>query len=191
MFLEIGTSNYGNAGTTTGKAWGGVVNAAWNWAKSSNVSSQVIIQGASDLELGWDTYTNTDAWVNGYESVTTQLYLDYGDAQGCPYGEYDNASCSGKGTWTQNRVRWIAYGQSNAISAPEIYFPGNAGSWAGISWYSKTYHGVELTYIAPWDEYDLDSGTDTPTQAWDDLWNYSNNLGVATTPPYSMKIHYE
>jgi hypothetical protein len=88
-------------------------------------------------------------------------------------------------------VWYVAYGHDDAVAAPEIYYKSMANQWASISWYSKNYHSSEMAYIAPWDEYGLDHSTDTPTQAWNNLWDSSAALGVATTPPYSMEVSYE
>ena len=198
VFLNLGTNNQQASPSSyygLGQTWGGVVNAVESWVQNSGVSSQVIVEGGNDMELGWNTYGNTRDWANGYSDQTTQLYLDYGDAASCPTGggRYVNASCANG--WSQGNVWYIAYGHADAIVAPEIYCqpssPLNANQWASISWYGANYHTSEIFYTAVWDENDVDSTTDTPTQAWNQLWNSSNSLGVAVTPSFSMEIRYE
>lgn len=195
LYLDIGTSTHGYTGSTQGTAWGNIVNAINSKLGTLGVSSQVLAQGANDMELAWASYSSTLAWGQAYSNTTHGLYLDYGDAEGCPSNgvKYNDHGCiSG---WTQYRVFEIAYGLPDAIVSPEIYCepssPLNANQWAAISWYGANYQSSEISYIAPWDEGSLDSSTDSYVDAWNQLWNSSNAFGVATTPQYSITVTYE
>ncbi len=158
LTLALGTNNsayYVNS--AGGAAWAGVVNAVIGYLDSHGYG-QVVVWGGSDMELAWNTYSNTANWVSGYQSRTSAMYVDYGDAAGCPpYGNCSNG-------WTQADVYNIAWGFPQAQAEPEIYYNSQALEWGNIS---NTVG--RILFWAPMDEYDLDSSTLTASQAWSAL----------------------
>ncbi len=169
LTLSIGTNNsayYVNS--TGGASWAGVVNAVTSYMDNYG---QVQVWGGNDMELDWDTYAATSSWESGYAAHTSQDYTDYGDAAGCPpYGSCDNG-------WTQHDVYLVAWGDAPAWATPEIYTSATASEWISIS---DTYGPI--VFWGPMDEYDLDSSTLTPAQAWSDLCS-------SQTCEYSLQIH--
>ena len=158
LMLALGTNNsayYVNS--AGGAAWAGVVNTVINYL-NANGYGQVVVWGASDIELAWDTYADTADWVAGYTSHTAAMYVDYGDAGGCPpYGSCGNG-------WTQTDVYNVAWGSSQAQAEPEIYYSSQAQEWGNIS---NTVG--RILFWAPMDEYDLAGSTLTASQAWSAL----------------------
>ena len=158
LTLALGTNNsayYVNS--AGGAAWAGVVNAVVSYLKSHGYG-QVVVWGANDIELSWNTYSNTANWESGYASHTSAMYLDFGDAAGCPpYGSCTNG-------WTQYQVWMMAWGFAPAQVAPEIYYTSQGTEWQAISNTQGRIH-----FWAPLDEYTLDKNTLTPSGAWSAL----------------------
>ncbi len=183
LFLELGTNNSAYwVNSTGGAAWANAVNVVKSYVAAH--LGQVVVQGANDIEPSWDTYGDTLNWVTGYGTHTSQLYLNYGSADGCPTASHTNGSCNNG--WNQYDVWYVSYGYAPAITAPEIYYYANANQWAQISQYGGAYQHNAASYIAPWDEYDLDHSTFTPQGAWNAL---TTAMGQAC--PYSMEIHWQ
>lgn len=179
LTMSIGTNNsayYVNS--TGGSTWGTVVNTVINYL-SSNSIGQVVVWGANDMELDWNSYSATYSWKSGYASRTSALYNNYGDAAGCPpYGSRDNG-------WSQADVWYLSWGASDAEATPEIYYVSQGNEWVAVSNdYGLGVHGARIVFWAPWDEYDLDSNTLTPTGAWYALQCNGSQLCI-----FAIQIH--
>jgi hypothetical protein len=171
LTLSVGTNTSAYyVDSAGGASWAGVVNAVADYMDSYG---QVQVWGGDDMELAWATYAATSSWESGYAAHTSQDYTDYGDANSCPpYG-----SCYG--SWTQHDVYLLAWGDTPAWATPEIYYTADASEWISIS---DTYGPID--FWGPMDEYDLDSSTLTPAQAWSALCS-------SQTCEYSLQIHEE
>ena len=174
LTLALGTNNsayYVNS--AGGAAWAGVVNAVIGYLNSHGYG-QVVVWGGSDIEVSWNTYANTANWVSGYASHTSAMYVDYGDAGGCPpYGSCNNG-------WTQYDVYMVAWGFPLAQAEPEIYYNSQALEWGAVS---NTQGRIQ--FWAPMDEYDLDTSTLTSSQAWSALGCSSGSQNCSA----STEIH--
>jgi hypothetical protein len=178
--IVIGTNNYGPYVTeSNGEAWGGMaletglaISAACDACGFENIGARA--DAGSDMELAWNTYAQTAQWASGRESGGGGGNLmDYGDAAGCPTAGAGTCcpvpatptdSCPDP--WTQQQV-----GTIGTQYIPEIYYSVNAQQWAavvqngcGSGFYSTLING-------PLTEYAADSSTNTPQQAWSELWD--------------------
>jgi hypothetical protein len=75
----------------------------------------VVVRGAIDVEMDWNTYPDTREWYDGYDSLTNTPIYDFGDAAGCSQTT-TNTTCNHG--WTQNRVWWVSDGFLLAQSLP-------------------------------------------------------------------------
>jgi hypothetical protein len=189
LFLELGTNNSAySVNAAGGTSWANTVNTVRDYVNSH--WGQVVVQGANDIEPSWAGYSATLDWASGFGTHTSQLYLNYGSADGCPQYSYGNGGCNNG--WNQYDVWWISWGYTPAITAPEIYYYAQARQWHMISMYGAVYQGNAAHYIAPWDEYTLDTSTLSSTGAWNALWTEMNSTSqTAGTSPYSMEIHWQ
>lgn len=158
LTLSLGTNNsayYVNS--AGGAAWAGVVNTVTSYLQSHGYG-QVVVWGASDIEVEWNSYANTANWESGYASHTSAMYVDFGDASGCPpYGSCLNG-------WTQYQVWMIAWGFPPSQVEPEVYYSGQGTEWQAISNTQGKIH-----FWSVMDEYPLDSSSLTATGAWSAL----------------------
>jgi hypothetical protein len=176
--MAIGTNNsYYQVSSTGGSTWASVVNAVHSWVASSGYASQVDVIGANDMEEpDYDTFSPTQAWVNGY--WTSYIYFNYGSADGCPQFTHTNSPACDNG-WTQDNVWWVSYGAVPAYATPEIYNQGQANEWGQIKqWKSMSFEG-------PLDEYPLDTSTFTAAQAWNALAAAEGSAPMSA----SLEIH--
>lgn len=173
--LAIGTNNYlGQTNNAHGQAWANMVATVNSWL-SSNGLTRMLAEGASDLELGFNSPTNTRAWTDGYNAVASVnsgagVYYEYGDCQGCPssgtVGTIPGASMpitdpntgQTKWTWTQDDVYYISWENPAGWPAPEIYNTTqqtlngvtagiNAWQWEYISKYGDVNNGGGVLYF--------------------------------------------
>ncbi len=135
--VGVGTSNLpqqnppgpGYVNSAHGQAWADMVDTI-NVGLGS-LGQDVIVYGASDMELGWNTPAATYAWASGYNGATAFRYWNFGDAAGCPHNSHDGsfhdgADCSGgTGGWTQWDVWRISWQLSRAWAFPEVYSDAN------------------------------------------------------------------
>lgn len=179
IVLAVGTSNY--RGSTTyghGRAWAGMINNLVAWLGQRGYAWQEDVAGASDMELSWNTPAATRAWANGYGSIDTRAYYDFGDAAGCPpYGSCNNG-------WRQEDVWYVSWGQPAAWPLPEIYTTNGsmASQWYRMSLYAYANHSYRMNisgemtqYGACMDVGGCTNGTDNqPYQGWTQLYNKLN-----------------
>ena len=197
LTLGIGINNYGSWVTyANGQTWAKDVVAVQASNQSNGYAAQVNMMGAGDLEPGWNSFSVTNNWVQGFANVAgnTYDYLDFGyagDAQtGCPQYSSNNGSC-GNG-WNQDDEWYVSWGVRPALPTPEIYYDFMARQWAMISLYGAQHRGGAVIMQGPWDGYDLDTAGLTSSQAWNDLWtDLNNNPATAQNMFYSLEIHNE
>jgi hypothetical protein len=191
LTLAVGTNNsYYGVDTAGGETWADNVNAVQTWV-SDNIG-QVAVYGGDDIEPGYSDASGAIAWSEGYADVGGSLYLNYGSADGCPQSSYDNGGCNN--SWDQYDVWYVAWGSPPAITAPQIYTTNGsmASEWTMICLYGYYHQTGTVLYQGPLDENDLNSGTNTSTQAWDQLENDLNSYSAcAQTMPYSPEVHDE
>jgi hypothetical protein len=159
LVIGAGTSNYLGGtdpcntlakATAHGKAWSTMVRDLNQWAVSQGIIQQVQIYGANDIELGWNSPAWSRAWIAGFEQVSGNFMLHFGDAAGCPYEDNPHWSC-GTSTylgWTIEDVWYVSYGAPSALPLPLIYLTTgvHAKQWANLSRYSVTQHGYRMDF---------------------------------------------
>lgn len=159
LVIGVGTSNFpgGSAPCTTissasahGVAWSGMVRDINTWLKSEGIFHQVQVFGATDIELGWNSPEWSRAWVDGFNQVSENFLLHFGDAAGCPYEDNPGWSCgtSSFPNWTIEDVWYVSYGASPSLPLPLIYLTTgvHAKQWAYLSQYSVNTHGYRLNF---------------------------------------------
>lgn len=158
LYLVVGTNTSvpSNVTNAAGDHWGGVVGVV-----ASHAGADVTVFGGDDIEAdsGWAQFDAVENWVTGYTGRTDALYLDFGDAGGCPT-TYSNATCNNG--WTQHEIWDEAWGHTLAMSAPEIYYATNGAQWQAISNGAGT-----IGFSGPLDEYPATA--ETGSDAWSDL----------------------
>jgi hypothetical protein len=181
-WLLVGTNNSIALDYAKGQQFANTVDTVHNW----NTFSTVIVEGANDIEDWGGSATTTQAynWYNGYSSVSSLNYADYGSANGCPTNTSDTCEYG----WTQGDYYNLSWGLTLAYPLPEIYYnvppgsPVNAEQWANISVYGQGVHG-NLEPCGPMDEHDLAPNSLTASQAWPDLGFFFPNI------QFSVEIH--
>jgi len=200
--LGIGTNTsvIGRSSSSIGQTWATVVNDVRSWNSTHGnpttgaccVSSQVVTNGANDIETGsnWDTSLNVKQWAIGFDGATTAFYYDIGDAGGCPSTSWGGSTIC-NASWHQSDVWVVSWGQSAALSAPEIYNPTLAKQWHMISAYGvRIQLKAKISFEGPLDDNFTDPGSNTSQQAWDQLWTEINSTTDTGGPlKYSMQIH--
>jgi hypothetical protein len=190
--LGIGTNNsYSGVSYAGGQSWANDVATVNSYNASTGYSSQVAVEGANDIEPSWWNPSDSMSWSQGYASVGNGLYIDFGSADGCPTNSYDNSQYCNNG-WSQYDEWYVSWGSPPAMSAPEIYFQALADQWTMISLYGAQYQNAAVRMQGPMDEYDLDTSTFTPTQAWNALWNDLNSYSAtAQNMFFALEIHID
>jgi hypothetical protein len=172
--LAIGTSNY--RGSTTyghGQAWAQMVNRIENWIVSPpSWGSRESVHGADDIELDWNSVSNSRAWIQGYSDVGG-TYYDTGDAAGCPpFGGCDNG-------WTLEDVWYKSWGALPAYPVPEIYNTdgSTAQEWYQVSLYGYTHHGGAVPILATLTQWAAAGNccTNQPAQGWQQMYDALNS----------------
>lgn len=190
--LGIGTnnSNY-DVSSSGGDTWAQVVAIVASYTANAGYSSQISVGGANDMEPIYDDASDTRAWVNGFANAAPNgFYVDYGSAGGCPEYSASNGPCNDG--WTQDDVYYVSWGTNPSFALPEIYNSAMANEWAMISLYGAQTYGYKIDFDGPLDEYDLDSSTNSPSDAWNQLWTaLNNNSATAVNMPYSAEMHNE
>ena len=201
VIIGIGTNNYEYDGCTNcsltyghGQAWANMVNGVNDWFAQNGYSSQVSAAGANDIELSWNTYDRTKAWLDGYDSVNQYEMLNFGAIPGCPYLAAPGARCGGG--WTKDQVWFAIWGSAPVWPVPEIYLNNgvNAEQWYLMSVYAYDAHGLAIEFrgvLTQWQACQQVSDpacatTDnTPIQGWTQLQNLVNG-----NPKTVHKIQY-
>jgi hypothetical protein len=191
LTLGIGTNNSAyDVNTSGGKTWAQIISTVISYNHSKGYDSQVGVDGANDIEPGFNSASASISWAQGYSSINPAHYLDYGSADGCPTNYSGNGSCYNG--WNQYDVWYVSWGAAPELPIPEIYYSSMAQEWAMISLYGAQHQNSTVYMQGPWDEYDLDSSTDTSTSAWNQLWtDLNNNSLTKQNMSYSAEIHWE
>ncbi len=206
VYVGVGTTNYHTSISNTtdfynhGVAWARMVNDLNTWMTAQGYSSQVLVVGANDVELAWNTPTITKAWVNGYNAAHKYDWYDYGSLDGCATNNYPNSSICGNG-WTREDAWYVTYGTYPVWPLPLIYATNgvNAQQWALLSLYSYNTRGYSFIFIGPMTQKqacDQSPGQcpgldNTPLQGWNQLYTELNrNLSTAFTPPWLTDIKW-
>jgi hypothetical protein len=199
--LAVGTTNGGTQvrdnGYQQGRAFANFVKAITSAVAASGVSSQVIVRGAIDVEMDWNTYPDTREWYDGYDSLSNTPLYDFGDAAGCTQ---TGAATTCNNGWTQERVWYVSEGFLLAQPLPEIYT--NSGSQAK-QWYqlarytarnkpAKMLMAGTLTQFGACQQVGGCTTTDnTPAEGWTQLYNLLNaDPTVRHSPRWSADISY-
>lgn len=190
VHLAIGTSNYGPDVTATlGQKWAQMVNNVGAWIASSGYASRESINGADDMEPSWNSATSTRSWADGYANGANGQpganfpYDNYGSCDGCPSKYTPGPPNNG---WSEEDVWYVASGNKEAQSVPEIYYnapPGtdvDASEWEYVSQYGYSNHGTPVRFAADLTQYAACNGgcnppSDTPAQGWTQLQNEMNS----------------
>lgn len=202
--IILSTNNSGSLITAeAGQQWAKMVLAAKSSAAS--YSSQTIILGGNDMEIGWSTAAKTRDWISGYTGVTGRtLYYDTGDAAGCPTsGTYTTSTkCSSTNTWSIDDVFYKAYGAPPALPLPQIYTTNGsqAAQWYRISLYGYNNKSKVILFKGTLSQYQAcqqtkscgTSTNNTAAQAYNSLSNLLNGNSItAQTMPYATDVkHY-
>jgi hypothetical protein len=157
IVLAIGTSNCGPpvcgpsaVNNAHGQAWAQMVNNVATWISlPPSYASKMSVAGANDIEMDFNTSTNTRAWVDGYDAVNNWPYYNFGDCAGCPYVLPSGGgcpSCTPNNGWTKDDVWYVSWGAPPAWPLPEIYRTDgvNAWQWQRMSLYSYENHGARM-----------------------------------------------
>ncbi len=206
IYVGIGTTNYHTSISNTtdfynhGVAWARMVNDLNAWLTTQGYSSQVLVVGANDVELAWNTPAVTKAWVNGYNSVYKYDWYDYGSLDGCATYSNPNSTICGNG-WTREDAWYVTYGTKPVWPVPLIYATSgvNAQQWALLSLYSYNTRGYSFIFIGPMTQKqacDQSPGQcvgldNTPEQGWNQLYNeLVRNPSTAFVPPWLTDIKW-
>ncbi|MGH2449650.1 MAG: hypothetical protein ACRDFS_13750 [Chloroflexota bacterium] len=186
--IALGTSNYATPtefpSYAAGQAWGDFAVAAWTWIYDNGYSKQVDVAAGYDAELAWDSYSGTLSFEQGWNSATTGLIYDFGDAEGCP----PSGSCANG--WTVPDVVSVAFsGGTDNWPLPEIYDTNGANA---LQWANLASNGIDsgiqgvMTQSGACSQMRGCSGTNnTPTQGWSQL---SADLGANSNLIFSSDI---
>src|SRR5579859_394956 len=165
--VAVGTSNYGGAlggyssssWYTAGQQWGDIVNNDQSYSSSSGYSNYIGVIGADDIEVGWQGYSQSSAFVNGYNNHSSRAFFDYGDDAGGanPY------------PWTAYEVWYVAWGAADDYPLPEIYYNVDATTdWEQLSiWACNNGHGP-IGFKGTMAEYPTGN---YPSTAYYDMYN--------------------
>ncbi|HEX8938657.1 MAG TPA: hypothetical protein VF763_00720 [Candidatus Limnocylindrales bacterium] len=183
-YIDIGVSNdddnwacsSGNW-SSAGTAWGQLVNAL-------TPRSNVVVQGADDFEVWWDSQDNWGAcgagavaWLNAYTAATTDFMDDFGSD-----GNAENSSL-----WSVAQVYDVSWGIGAAVPLPEIYCSGQQQEWVGIRRYgTMTFFGVSSENGAYFGN-GCNGSSYTNTYTWQQSWNNLNNS--LTSAGYSNDLY--
>ena len=191
LVLGVGTNNKPSSLDTAekmtahGAVWARMVNTLNQTLLDNNMLQQVQAYGASDIELGWNSPTNSIAWLTGYGTVAEAPMLYYGDAAGCPFDALPGLTC-GTSTfpeWTMEDVWYVSWGFEPSLPLPLIYLTSgvHAQQWAFLSQYAYDTHGARMditgvfTQMQACEQAGTCDGTDnTPYEAYSQLYNELN-----------------
>lgn len=205
--LALGANNEGSQVSTNatqqGRAWSNFVQTAKGDAQG--YSSQVVITGAYDVEIGWNSPSVSLALLDGFASINANSAYDFGDAAGCPTTNRDPCA-SGSYTWTIEDVYQKSYGRSFMFSVPEIYGSSgtNAKQWANLSRYAYNQHGYPITFSGTLSQYQAcidvndpctpqspGATKNTPDTSWTQLYNELAAVSTtAMSPRWSDNIRW-
>jgi hypothetical protein len=191
LVLGVGTNNKPTTLDTAekmtehGAVWARMVNTLNQTLLEDNMLQQVQAYGANDIELGWNSPTNSIAWLTGYGCLAEAPMIHYGDAAGCPYEEVPGMECgtSAFPEWTQEDVWYVSWGFEPSLPLPLIYLTNgvHAKQWAYLSQYAVANHGTRMDFTGVFtqsqacEQWNTCNGTDnTPSEAYWQLYEELN-----------------
>ena len=186
--IAVGESNYYSdhaiplatwAWYADGQQWGNMINSLQSFINANHYNGVVGANGAGDLEVEWENFTLTSALVNGYNSVTSHVYFDFGD--------------DSPGWWSNYQVWYIAYGAKDNLPLPEIYYNADAiYDWERLDVWACNYEGGPMYFKGIIAENA--PGTNSPYQAFLDMYHAeaSNSCTAKDLPGmiFSTEIFY-
>jgi len=192
LVLGLGTNNKSNSldtiskMTNHGASWAKMVNTLNQALLDNNMLQQVQAYGASDIELDWNSPTNTKAWLAGYGSFAEAApMLYFGDAAGCPFEDVPTLQCGTANfpEWTIEDVWYVSWGFEPSLPLPLIYLTSgiHAQQWAFLSQYAYDTHGVRMDITGAFSQWQAceqwhtcDSTDNTPSDAYWQLYDELN-----------------
>ena len=174
-----------------GKAWAQMVITLNDWVKAMGYSARVSVDGATDIELAWNSAKISHAWVDGFDDYDQGRYIffNFGTCEGCDIGINlsvpPDPNKDLTGDWTHAKVHYSAWGVPPAWPIPEIYLNNtyNANQWANISKVGVMLGYVPIYFFSPLSQYQACLGSDdpscpntdnTPQEAWIQLYKAIN-----------------
>lgn len=162
LTLALGINSYGSYGSESSdvnirqqyarehaQAWVAMVNRVGSWVRSQGYRSQVTVAGAKDIEIAWNKFPVTKAWVDQYNSANPGQHLlyNFGSCDGCPTTSSPNWVHSVY-LWSQENIWYVSYGAVYNYPIPEIYMNTgvNSSQWYGISRYAALYKGAPIFF---------------------------------------------
>lgn len=198
IYLAVGTNNNGTKVTREhGIAWAQLVeNVHQTITYPPSLADKVTAAGAIDAEIGWNSATITRAWVDGYKSITSRRYYNFGDCAGCNYptGVPSNG-------WTWNDVWYISYGALPAYPLPLIYAKSgiHAHQWYTIALYTYNTYGYTMRFVGAFTQWQACQGNsagaikcrndrldNTPAEGWSQLYYKLGSDARTTQSPNDM-----
>lgn len=190
LVLGLGTNNKPNSLNTVykltshGEHWANMIDYLNQILLDRNMLQQVQAYGASDIELDWNSPTNTKAWLAGYGSQAEAPLLYFGDAAGCPFDAVPGLTCGTANypEWTMDDVWYVSWGFEPSLPLPLIYLTSgvHAQQWATLSQYAYDNHGARMDITGVFTQWQAceqwhtcDDTDNTPEEAF---WQLSNEL---------------
>jgi hypothetical protein len=149
VVILVGTNNCCDTTVSNahGRAWSQMVVDLNAYLVSNAIDYQLEVKGATDIELQWNSAANSKAWVDGYNTVSTDWgYYNFGD---CPCSEGYNPGYGLPLDWHYEDVWYVSWGSSfGAEPFPEIYNTtgAQAREWQGVSHYAYVTHGSQILF---------------------------------------------
>jgi hypothetical protein len=183
LLLGIGTNNDLTATKAAGETWASNVRAVANRVlEDPSMTEAVSIAGGSDLETNYSDGSDAYAWAKAYNESTSSLYIDYGDAGGCPQHTHNNGACPTEHEgWDQNLEYLLAWGLETADGTPEIYHHSMADEWAQIELYAWDHLEGCMYLLGP-----LNEGSEStygPTEAWNTFKSVLREVLIESAEP--------
>jgi hypothetical protein len=216
--VGIGTNNLDYAGCPNcsvtfghGQAWANMVNGVNDWLVQNGYSRQVSAAGANDIEMSWNSFTQTKAWLDGYDSANRFEMINFGALPGCPYFGAEGAQCGGTNPldlttryrWSLEEAWYVIWGSPPVYPVPEIYSNNgvNAQQWYLMSLYAYNAHGLAIQFrgvMTQMQACQQVSGDptcpaldNTPAQGWNQLQSLVNgNANTAHPILFSTDIRW-
>lgn len=164
--------------TGFGVAWANMVDSANTLISSAGYAGQADAVGAADIEVGWGTSGVARLWVDGYDSANSWPMYDYGDAAGCRQSGTTSTSALCSGTWYQDDLYYIAWGNPAAWGVPEIYREdaAQAKQWQQISKWATLNSKTRISFVGAMTQHAACSGScadagldNSPQEGWTQL----------------------
>jgi hypothetical protein len=212
LILAAGTSNDETSppnavGFAHGVAWAQMVNSLQTFIFQSGRYPTIQVAAADDIEPGFGSVADAEAWESGYASVATQPVYDNGSDDGCPtdspkepvQNPPNNGPC-GPG-WTQADEWYVASEEVSSFPLPQIYRKNgvDAARWQRISLYGALYADGPLVFNGALTQFgacdpdpDCSRSLDNvPAAGWSQLLYVLNSDPITwqlDAPPWSTDI---